>query len=122
MADGKHLYPIAFSCGHSHQGASTGHTSGGYQSILTDDQKPIAGKVDKKSQRAGWRIGDNTETVYESTLGNLTLDVAPVSIHFGKDRTQTWLLARMPAPAPAGKERQIPPVSKTPPPLAKSTP
>ena len=97
-----------------------GLISGGYQSLLSDDQKPIAGKVDKETQRVGWRIGDNLETIYETSLGNLTLDVAPVALHFGKDRTQTWLLVRMPEPGEAGKDQAIPEASKTPPPLASS--
>ena len=94
--------------------------SGGYQSLLSNDQKPIAGKVDKESQRVGWRIGDNLETIYETSLGNLTLDVAPVALHFGKERTQTWLLIRMPEPGAAGEDQAIPEASKTPPPLAST--
>jgi hypothetical protein len=97
-----------------------GVLSGGYKSTLTDDQKPIAGKLDKKTQQAAWRIGDNTETIYATSLANLTLDVSPITIHFGETRTQTWLLVRMPEPAPAGEPQDIPEISKTPPPLASS--
>jgi hypothetical protein len=94
-----------------------GVISGAYQSTLTDDQRPIAGQIDKASQRAAWRIGDNTETIFESSLANLTQDVSPIAIHFGKTRTQIWLLVRMPEPAPAGEPQKLPEAPKAPPPL-----
>jgi hypothetical protein len=76
--------------------------------------------VDKASQRVAWRIGDNMETVFVTSLGNLTLDVSPLAIHFGKTRTQTWLLVRMPEPAPAGQAQKLPEAPKAPPPLKKT--
>jgi hypothetical protein len=95
-----------------------GIISGGYQNVLTGEQKPIAGRVDKQSQRAAWRIGDNENTVLETGLFNLTKDVTPVSIHFGPEQTQTWLLVRLPAPQMPGSktppdtaiDRKLPPV------------
>jgi hypothetical protein len=97
-----------------------GLISGGYNSTLTDDQRPIAGQVDKASQRVAWRIGDNTETIFETSLANLTKDVSPIAVHFGKTRTQTWLLVRMPEPAEKGQAAAIPPIDSKPPPLKKA--
>jgi hypothetical protein len=97
-----------------------GVISGGYESTITDDKRPIAGQVDKATQRVAWRIGNNTDTVFESSIGNLTQDVSPLAIHFGPTRTQTWLLVRMPEPAPAGQPQKLPVASKTPPPLKKT--
>jgi hypothetical protein len=94
-----------------------GTISGAFQSTITNDTRPIAGQVDKASQRAAWRIGDNTETIFETTLGNLTQDVSPIAVHFGNSRTQTWLLVRMPEPAPAGQPQKLPEAPKSPPPL-----
>lgn len=94
-----------------------GVISGAFQSTLTNDTKQVAGKVDKASQRAAWRIGDNGKTIYETTLANLTQDVSPISIHFDAQRTQTWLLVKMPAPAPAGQAQKLPQAPKNPPPL-----
>ncbi len=94
-----------------------GVITGAFQSTLTNESKQVAGKVDKASQRAAWRIGDNGKTIYETTLANLTQEVSPVVIHFDKARTQTWLLVRMPAPAPAGQEQKLPQAPKAPPPL-----
>jgi len=94
-----------------------GTISGAFQSTLTNEGKQVAGKVDKKTQLAAWRIGDNGKTIYETSLANLTQDVSPVVIHFDNNRTQTWLLVRMPAPAPAGQQQKLPSASKSPPPL-----
>lgn len=101
-----------------------GAISGAYTSALTEDQRPVTGVVDKATQRVVWRIGANTDTIYETSLANLTQDVSPVAIHFGNSHTQTWLLVRMPPPAPAGNAEAIPEVSLTspamPPPAGQS--
>jgi hypothetical protein len=97
-----------------------GVISGGYSNTMTGDERPIAGQVDKKTQRVAWRIGDNAETIFETSLANLTQDVSPIAIHFGQDRTQTWLLVSMPEPSPTDKPATIPPVNAKPPPLAKA--
>jgi len=94
-----------------------GIISGAFQSTITGDTRPLAGQVDKTTQRAAWRIGDNTETIFETTLGNLTQDVSPIAVHFGNARTQTWLLVRMPEPAPAGQPQKLPEAPKLPPPV-----
>jgi hypothetical protein len=94
-----------------------GVVSGAYSNVLTGDQQPVAGQVDKATQQVAWRIGENTGTIYASSLANLTLDVAPVTIRFPDSRLQTWLLVRMPEPAPAGQQEKLPEAPKTPPPL-----
>ena len=40
-------------------------------------------------------VGDNTTEVVETGLYNLTKDEAPCLIHFGKDKTEQWLLVRV---------------------------
>jgi hypothetical protein len=94
-----------------------GVINGAYTSTLTNDKRPIAGQAEKASQRVAWRIGENFETVFVSSLANLTQDVSPVEIHWGATRREACLLVRMPEPAPAGKPAAIPPISKTPPPF-----
>ena len=84
-----------------------GSISGAFQSTITNDTRPVAGQLDKASQLAAWRIGDNTDTIFETTLGNLTQDVSPIAVHFGDAGTQTWLLVRMPEPAPAGQPQKL---------------
>ncbi len=68
---------------------------GNYTATLTDDTKPIHGSVDKKTQRAAWTIGDNKNNVIETGIYNLTKDQAPVLVHFGKEKTEQWLLVRL---------------------------
>ncbi|MEN6625804.1 MAG: mu-protocadherin-cell-suface protein [Candidatus Sumerlaeia bacterium] len=94
-----------------------GLISGGFQNVMTGESKPVAGSVDKQSQRAAWRIGANKSMVVETGLFNLTEDVTPVSIHFGTT-TQTWLMVRLPAPEMPGAptkvdttgKRELPPI------------
>ena len=93
-----------------------GKISGGYESTLTGDQKPIAGQVDKETQNVAWRIGDNIETVYATSLANLTLDVSTIAVHFGKERVQNWLLVRMPEPPPADQPAKAPEITRSVPP------
>jgi len=97
-----------------------GSISGAFQSTITNDTRPVAGVIEKGSQRAAWRIDDNKETIFETTLGNLTQDVSPIAVHFGNSGTQTWLLVRMPEPAPAGQPQKLPAASQSPPPLKSS--
>ena len=94
--------------------------SGAFTSTITADERPIAGQVDKASQRVAWRIGENRDTIFVTSLANLTTDVSPLAIHFGTKRTQTWLLVRMPEPAPAGQPQKLPEAPKAPPPLKSS--
>jgi len=94
-----------------------GIITGAFQNTIANDTRPVAGQLEKASQRAAWRVGDNTETIFETTLGNLTQDVSPIAVHFGNAGTQTWLLVRMPEPAPAGQPQKLPEAPKSPPPL-----
>ena len=75
-----------------------GLISGAFTNTLTDDSETVTGSIDRTTQRAAWHVGDKTNTVYEAGVANLTLDVAPVLIHFDTQTTQTWLLVRMPSP------------------------
>jgi uncharacterized protein (TIGR03000 family) len=93
-----------------------GYIGGNYYNVLTDTNLPVRGSVDKKTQRASWIVGDQKNTVYDTGIYNLTKDESPLLIHFGKDRTQQWLLVRVPekdgmAPptAPANEESPAPP-------------
>jgi uncharacterized protein (TIGR03000 family) len=63
--------------------------------VLTDTNYEVHGTVDPKTQRAAWTVGNNKTTVYDAGLDNLTKEQAPILIHFGKDRTEEWLLVRI---------------------------
>jgi hypothetical protein len=74
-----------------------GVVSGAYQNVLSGEKSPISGQVDKETQRVAWKIGTNN-TVIETGLQSLTQDVASCLVHFGLDKTQTWLLVRQKQP------------------------
>jgi len=76
--------------------AKNGAVSGSYYHTLTETTLPLQGSFDKASQRAAWTFGDNSNVVYETSLGNLTLDDAPLLVHFADGRTQEWRLVRLP--------------------------
>jgi hypothetical protein len=65
----------------------------------TNKNEVIQGSVDKQAQRVAFTVGDNTQTVVETGLYNLTKDEAPCLIHFGQEKTEQWLLVRVQKPA-----------------------
>ncbi len=71
---------------------------GNHYDALTETTLPIQGSVDKATQRAAWTVGKNTEVVYETGIYNLSEEETQMLIHFGKDKTQQWLLVRLEAP------------------------
>jgi hypothetical protein len=76
---------------------------GNYYDALMGTSTEVYGSVDLKTQRAAWTIGKNKNTVFETGLNNLTRDQTPVLVHFGKDRTQQWLLVRVQPPKSAAE-------------------
>src|SRR5262249_12951058 len=58
----------------------------------------IQGKVDPQTQRTAFTIGNDPNTVMETGLYNLTQQETPVLVHFGADKTATYLFARLPEP------------------------
>ncbi len=77
-----------------------GVIKGTYYNTATDTVRPIKGMVDKKSQRAAWTFADgkNTDIIMEAGLYNLTQDQTEALVHFGKDKTQQWLMVRLNQP------------------------
>ncbi len=65
---------------------------------VTNKNQVVQGSVDKQTQRVAFTVGDNTTNVVETGLYNLTKDEAPCLIHFGKDKTEQWLLVRLHKP------------------------
>jgi len=68
---------------------------GNYTDTTTDKTQPVQGSVDKQTQRVAFTVGENTTNIVETGLYNLTKDEAPALIHFGKNRTEQWLLVRL---------------------------
>jgi len=76
---------------------------GNYTDVVTNQTQLVHGSVDKKTQRVAFTVGENTNNVVETGLYNLTKDEAPALIHFGKDRTEQWLLVRLKQPEGSGQ-------------------
>lgn len=68
---------------------------GNYTDTVSGKTQLVQGSVDKKTQRVAFTVGDDPTDVVETGLYNLTKDEAPVLIHFGKERTEQWLLVRL---------------------------
>lgn len=75
-----------------------GNIAGNYYDALSGQTQQIHGRLDKKTQRVAWTVGDNDKVVYDTGLGNLLSSQAPLLVHFDKDRTQQWLLVRLDKP------------------------
>jgi hypothetical protein len=75
-----------------------GDIAGNYYDMLADQDQQIHGKLDKKTQRVAWTVGSNKNVVYDSGMANLLKDDAPVLVHFGKDRTEQFILVRLKRP------------------------
>ena len=92
MVQGQQTDPtMIFQLAVNHQGIIRGN----FYNTVTDNTLPVHGAVDKKTQRVAWTMGDNKSTVIDTGLANLTQDQGPALVHFGKDRTQQWLLVRL---------------------------
>lgn len=76
-----------------------GTINGTLTNTETNDIQPIVGSIDRKTQRACWYAGDKKDVVAETGVFNLTNDSAPVLVHFGSDRTEEYLLVRVPKPS-----------------------
>ena len=70
---------------------------GNFTDEVTDHTQPLHGAVDKETQRAAWTVGDNTQTVMEAGLNNLTQSEAPALVH-KNGKTDHWILVRLDQP------------------------
>lgn len=89
-----------------------GLIGGAYKNVMTGDEQPIVGQLDKETQRIAWHVGDVTQTVYETGLSSVENDVASIFVHFGEDSTQTWLLVRLPSPEMPPGSVKLPEIEK----------
>lgn len=76
---------------------------GNYTDSAGNKNQVITGSVDKDSQRVAFTVGDDTQTVFETGLYNLTKDEAPCLKHLGSDNAEQWLLVRLQQPDAAAK-------------------
>jgi hypothetical protein len=79
-----------------------GVIAGTLYNVDTDAAASVQGQVDRNTQRVAMRVGEGDELVVETGLYNLTQNEAPLLVHYGPDRTETWLLVRLEAPPEEG--------------------
>lgn len=85
-----------------------GNVGGNYYSVLSGQMLPVKGKLDKKNQRVAWTVGTNKNIVYDTGLGNLFQNQAPILVHFNKAKTEQWLMVRMQRPPEQSKPAATP--------------
>ena len=62
---------------------------------VSDTTTNVTGKVDKKTQRAAWTLGDKKTPVYETGLANLTQQQTTVLVHRDGGSVEQMLLVRV---------------------------
>ncbi len=77
-----------------------GFIAGTLYNETTETSRPVEGTVDKETQRAAWSPvdGKNADVVMETGLYNLTEDETTAFVHFGKEKTQMWVMVRLDEP------------------------
>jgi len=68
---------------------------GSYYNAISDENSHVTGRVDKKTQRAAWTIGDKKEPVYEAGISNLTKDQLTILAHKADGKVEQMLLVRV---------------------------
>jgi len=105
--------------------SKSGLISGTIHNRSSGNTYAVQGRVDKETQRLAFTIGDDSNTVLETGIYNLTQDQTPVLCHFGTSQTQTYLLARLPMPEHENESTPPTPPAPTtdaPPPAAAPVP
>ena len=74
---------------------------GTYYDAVSDTTQNVSGKVDKKTQRAAWTIGDKKTPVYEAGLSNLTQQQTTILVHRDGGKVEQMLLVRVEDPKQA---------------------
>jgi hypothetical protein len=68
---------------------------GTYYDAVSDNTMKITGKVDKKTQRCAWTVGDKKTPVYEAGLANLTKSQTTILVHRDGGKVEQMLLVRV---------------------------
>ncbi len=82
-----------------------GIVRGNYLNQLTNETSQVYGALDKKTKRVSWTIGQNNQTVFDSTLADMVKDDSQVLVHYGPTNTQTMALIRLPQPKDADQSQ-----------------
>jgi hypothetical protein len=88
--------------------SKNGLVSGTIHNRTSGNTYTVSGRVDKETQRLAFVIGDDSNTVMETGIYNLTQDQTPVLCHFGTSQHQVYLMARLPEPEHDPADAQTP--------------
>jgi len=72
-----------------------GLVRGSYYDAVSDTSQNITGKVDKKTQRAAWTIGDKKTPLYDAGLSNLAQQQTMILVHREGGKVEQMLLVRV---------------------------
>ncbi|NOZ23758.1 MAG: hypothetical protein GXP25_21995 [Planctomycetes bacterium] len=72
-----------------------GTIGGTYENTAENVVLALQGSIDKTTQRAAWKVGEEDAIVMETGLDNLTKDVSTVLLHFPGGVTEAWVMTRM---------------------------
>jgi hypothetical protein len=75
---------------------------GNYHNVQTNETTPLAGSVDRQTQRAAWTIGGDQTPVYEAGIANLTRDQSTMLVHTPDGQQRQFTLVRLPEPQQGG--------------------
>ncbi len=70
-----------------------GQLSGTYFDVLTEQEQPISGTIDKQG-KALFRAGQKGSVAFETTLADLTQSTGTLKLLFDNGQTREWTLAR----------------------------
>jgi hypothetical protein len=56
---------------------------------------PLDGSVDKQTQRAAWKVGEEDAVVMETQLASFTKDQSTILLHFEGGVTESWWMFRI---------------------------
>jgi hypothetical protein len=88
--------------------SKNGLVSGTIHNRSSGNTYTVSGRVDKETQRLAFVIGDDSNTVMETGIYNLTQDQTPVLCHFGTSQHEVYLMARLPEPEHDPADAQTP--------------
>jgi hypothetical protein len=85
--------------------SKSGVVRGTYYDILSDEEQPVQGAVDKATQRVAFTIGAQGTIVFETLLPNLTSDSGSITLQYNDGTKSQWTLARQ---QPAARDTNQP--------------
>jgi hypothetical protein len=76
-----------------------GQLRGNYYDVVSGQDQPIEGTLDKKTQRAAFKVSPGGKVSFETSLASLTRDGGTITLRFENGQARQWTLARFDNPA-----------------------